>query len=99
MKMTRGMLAIYSSPDGESNWTPVKAVDVPEWIKNDPDLLARLVDGEACCDTSIEPNVWYMALRVLQQEDQDALRAALEKRMRKKGKRLAKVAPLAPTVH
>lgn len=99
MKMTRGMLVIYSSPDGEGNWTPVKAPDVPAWIKDDPELLARLVDGEACCNTSIKPNVWYMALRVLQQEEQDALRAAIEKRMRKKGKRLARVTPPAPTVH
>lgn len=88
--MNHGTLIIYSSPNGETDWTPMKAIDVPAWIRDNPELLARLVDGEACCDNDQTPAVWYVAQRVLTEDEQSILRAAIEKRMRRKGKRLAR---------
>ena len=83
-----GTLIIYSLPDGENDWQPVKPADVPDWVK-DPDNLARLVDGEACSDQTCDPpTAWYRAERVLTQADQDAIDAALNKRLVRAGRRI-----------
>lgn len=80
--MNYGTLIIYSSPNGESDWTSVKPGDVPDFVK-DPDVLARLVDGDACADTSEgEATVWYAAQRVLTEDEQSTLRNILEERRR-----------------
>lgn len=87
--MTRGTLIILSSPNGETDWTPVKPADVPAWIKDDPDVLGRLVEnGEACCDNDQTPAVWYMAQRILTEAEQNTLRSAI-KMPRKKLLKLA----------
>lgn len=91
MTVVHGTLIIYSSPNSETDWTPVKPADVPSWIKDDPEVLGRLVEnGEAACDNGQSPAVWYAAQRVLTETEQNTLRAAIEKRMRRNRLRLVK---------
>lgn len=87
--MIHGTLIIYSSLDGENDWTPVNAAEVPDWIKDDPDLLARMVDGEACQnEVDGVKTPWYRAERVLTQADQDAIDKARNRRIVRGNRRL-----------
>jgi len=62
-----GLLVFISSLTGEAPWSLVKPEDVPEWITNDPDRVARLIEGE-CCRNDDEPEgLWYAAAKL----DQD----------------------------
>lgn len=58
-------LVIFVSVNGRDNWHPVKADEVPEWVK-DPDNMGRLVAGEACmkCDEGDAGSLWYRAEKV-----------------------------------
>ena len=38
-------LVIMCSDDG-SDWRPVRKDSVPDWIRTDPDIIKRLMDGE-----------------------------------------------------
>lgn len=60
---------------------------VPEWAK-EPDLVARMVDGEACRNEDEPGSPYYIAKRVLGHQDQTALAAAVEKRERRNHIRL-----------
>ena len=54
-------LVIMASADGEK-WGPVKPESVPEWVKR-PDVMARLVEGEACQDLTAESGeTWFCAM-------------------------------------
>lgn len=53
---------ILTSATGRDPWHPLKADEVPAWVK-DPDNMARLVKGEACmkCDEGPNGSNWYRA--------------------------------------
>lgn len=82
-----GALIIYKSADRET-WEPVLNSEVPEWVK-DPDILGRMVDGEACHDDDDPASPWYIAKRVVNGADQSAMLAAKAKRERRCRIRLA----------
>lgn len=75
-----GTLIIYQSLDCEV-WEPVPAADVPAWTK-DPEVLGRMVDGEACRHEDAADSTWFIAKRVLSPKDQTALQAAQARRER-----------------
>ena len=95
--MVHGTLIFFSSPDGDlmpgKTWTPVLPKDVPEFCK-DPDVLARLVDGEACADTTDgAATIWYRAERVMTDADREKIGTILDMRKRRL------VAAVASTLH
>ena len=81
-----GELVIYKSLDCKT-FDPVKTEDVPEWVK-DPDVLARMVDGEACQNKDELGSPWFTAKRVLTDEDESALMKAYARRQRRQHIRL-----------
>jgi len=57
-------LVIFKSlePDApHEQWTPVKAEDVPSWIKFDPVVLGAMVNGELA-QIGYDP-YWYRAVK------------------------------------
>jgi len=83
--METGTLIIYRSTDDCETWVAVKPADVPEWAK-DPDVIARMVDGEACQNDESEWE-WFIALRAPNLEDVMLIAAAKAKRLRRATKR------------
>ena len=81
--MKNGMLVFYRSPNGVDGWEAMKAVDVPAWLTEDPEVLGRMVDGEACHDDGEPDSPWYAAKRLLTPADEAAIAAAQAKRERK----------------
>ena len=91
--MVHGTLIFFSSVGDSDVWTPVLAKDVPEFCR-DPDVLARLVDGEACADTTDgEATIWYRAERVMTDADREKIGTILDMRKRRL------VAAVASTLH
>ena len=82
-----GKLVIYKSSDCET-WEPVKAADVPDWVKEDSERLGRMVDGEACRNEDEPDSPWFTAKRVLTDEDESALMKAYARRQRRQHIRL-----------
>lgn len=60
-----GMVVIYSSPNGRTNWQPVKPDAVPDWVRN-PHTLGRLVRGEEAmdCAEGTTGSAWYRAIEM-----------------------------------
>lgn len=91
--MVHGTLIFFSQPDGDQNWTPILAKDVPEFCR-DPDVLARIVDGEACADTTDgQATIWYRAEQVMTDADREKIGTILDMRKRRL------VAAVAETLH
>lgn len=86
MSYESGVLVIYKSLDCET-FEPVKAADVPDLVKA-PDVVARMVDGEACRNEDEPDSPWYIAKRVLSDADESALMAAYVRRQRRNRIRL-----------
>lgn len=65
MSITFAQLVVYRSEDGRTNWQPVKGEDVPDFVR-DPDVMARLADGEECmdCAQGNSGSAWYRAVSV-----------------------------------
>lgn len=61
--MAEGLLIILRSENGRDGWTLVKPDEVPEWVKA-PDNIARMVDGEICCNPEAGDIGWYRAEKV-----------------------------------
>lgn len=88
MSETFGVLVILTSPNGIDGWTPVKPDDVPSWVK-DPDIVARMVDGEACMDDTQESGTnWFLALPMPTPQDIAAYQAAQIRRAERRQKRI-----------
>ena len=85
MSLDYGTLILYRSLDCE-NWEPVKAADIPDWIKEmSPEAIARMVDGEAVQDTTSETGTdWFVVKKVLFPSDEAAIQAAQAKRERRR---------------
>lgn len=84
-----GVLVVFTSANGSDGWTPVKPENVPAWVK-DPDVMARMVDGEACMDDEQESGTnWFMALPMPTPQDIAAYQAARARRLARKEKRVA----------
>jgi hypothetical protein len=62
MSLIYANMIIYRSPNCRDDWTPVLPQDVPDWVR-DPDNLAQLVEGNACCDPALGEagSDWYRA--------------------------------------
>lgn len=81
-----GTYVVFRSENGRDGWQPLKVGEVPDWVK-DPDNMARLVDGEACMDSTQESGTdWFMALPLPTQAEIDAWMAAQAKRKRRAAK-------------
>lgn len=93
-KTQEGVLVIYKSANGVDGWEPVKAVDVPKWLVESPEILGRAVDGEACRNDDpgllmpVEARPWYIAKRVISEQEMSVVAAAQAKRERKQRIRL-----------
>ena len=90
MSQEQGLLIIFKSTDDCATWNPIKAVEVPEWVK-DPDILGRMVDGEAAHDAERSPGEWFLAQRAkVAPTDADVKRMndAEKKRIRRAQKRI-----------
>ena len=66
--MPEAMLIFYRSPDGETDWTPLKHDEIPDWLKA-PDVVGHLVAGEMAQYTPDiivpdEVRPWYRADKV-----------------------------------
>lgn len=57
LKLAR--LVFYSAPGEEGPWTIVKPEDVPEWIKDDPDVIARMVKGYVVQNETINSHFYF----------------------------------------
>lgn len=79
--LKQAMLVIFASSNGRDGWKPMKASEIPDWVKS-PDNMARLVAGEMCmkCDEGDKGSMWYLAKRVV---DVEAIAKAKAKRDRK----------------
>jgi hypothetical protein len=62
MATIEGTLIILMSADGNEPWYPVLPDAVPDWIKNDPDVLANLVNGEMA--KQADGLCWYRATKI-----------------------------------
>jgi hypothetical protein len=58
-----GKLVILVSPDGETDWKPVKPEDVPEWLKK-PEVLGAMVEGNMAHKTDEPESPWYVAIQM-----------------------------------
>lgn len=76
---------IYTSTDCEE-WNPVKTEDVPDWVKA-PDVVSRMVDGEACQLNMESP--WFVARAVIDDIDEHLIAAARAKRIRRAERNIA----------
>lgn len=94
---TYAQLVIYKSLDCET-FEPVKTDDVPEWVK-DPDVVAHMVDGEAVHNDDEPDSPYYIAKRVLTDEDESALMKAYVRRGRRNRIRLLHEQPESRVVH
>lgn len=58
-------LVIFTSTTGRAPWHPIRADEVPAFVK-DPDVMARLASGEECmdCAQGSTGSNWYRALPV-----------------------------------
>lgn len=76
-----GTLVIYRSADCKT-FEPVKPEDVPAWVQA-PDVVAHMVDGEAVHNDGEPESPYYIAKRVLTDEDESDLMKAYAKRQRR----------------
>lgn len=88
--MNQALLVIYASENGRDGWQPVKADDLPEWVRA-PETIGRLVAGEMCmkADEGDKGSLWYRAGR---NHDLERQALAERKRMRRGQKRLSDLA-------
>jgi hypothetical protein len=58
-------LVILTSVNGRDGWHPLKAEEVPDWVKT-PDNIARMRAGFDCMDPTQEGDGsnWYRAIPV-----------------------------------
>lgn len=84
MTTKQAVLVVYESLNGRTDWKPLHAHEVPEWVKH-PDVMGRLANGEECMDAAQgdKGSCWYRAARVVSAEQQ----RAEAKRQRKNAKR------------
>lgn len=78
------MIVIYSS-NGIEDWEPVLPADVPDWIKNDPDMIGKMISGLMCKKRDSE--FWFKAVRVVTAEErgrEQARLSAYEQRRRRR---------------
>lgn len=56
-------LVILTSVNGRDGWHPLKAEEVPDWVKT-PDNMARMVAGYQCMDPTQpdDGSAWYRAI-------------------------------------
>lgn len=62
VKMSTVNVAFMASPTGRDPWHPVKAEEVPDWVKH-PDIIRRLLDGEEVQDVK-KISSWYRAVQL-----------------------------------
>jgi hypothetical protein len=77
-------IVIFRSPNGETDWVPLKPEEHPEWIKN-PDVLGYLLGSNASLDHPSEPGMFYTAflasdLREISQESAPGAGSAIARR-------------------
>lgn len=53
-------LVMYRATEYEGNYEPIMASDVPDWVKNDPKVVKRLMDGYIAHNED-EGGYWYRA--------------------------------------
>lgn len=56
-----GMLVMYRSKDGRDPWEPIHRDDVPEWIKDDPKVVGKMLRGHEVHNET-EGGFWYRAV-------------------------------------
>lgn len=64
-KMTMGHLVILVAETDEGPWTPMRPIDVPNWLKH-PDIMGEMAAGNMCHDPKQGPQ-WYRAEKIQDQ--------------------------------
>lgn len=64
LNIAEEFLVVFVSANGRDNWHPVRAEEVPDFVKR-PEIMARLVAGEECmdCAEGRSGSSWYRAVR------------------------------------
>lgn len=55
------LLVIFRSDTDDGPWTALRAGDVPDWLKNDPEVVGKMRSGYMCRNGDTGP--WYRAER------------------------------------
>lgn len=56
-----GMFVVYRSKDEDGPWDPLHRDSVPEWIKDDPEVMGLLKNGHMVQNASDDPRWFYIA--------------------------------------
>lgn len=58
--MKQAELIFWRSPDSRTDWKIIPPADVPDWLKTNPDAIAKLVAGDMVMDPT-KSLWWYRA--------------------------------------
>ncbi len=56
-----GLFIVYRAIDEEGPWTPLHRDNVPDWIKNDDNVMGWLAEGYMLKNESIDSQFFYIA--------------------------------------